>query len=781
MLSQQVILERYRVIERAGRGGYATVLHAYDTLLKRDVAIKQIEISAADLERARTQASMRVRPGSILPDDLEVRSSADLPDDPSFLDMRDRKKAAGRGRAGSTAGAGRGAAGGRGARGGSGTSAAAVGTREISTLAGQLPGVISGAGNVQIGAVDGNGVELDLDDLVPLEPRSVEAEDELPVINIVDGTQSTVLPVLGAGAAGDKKGRRRAARDFGTRGAAGGRGARGAAAEADSLDPAFYDNIPGLTEARSAAHLNDANIVTVYDCVVDGNSVYVIMEYVEGKTLARIMNDLQNDITLDMISAVFDAVSHALEVAHGAKLLHLDIKPENVIVSKKGDIKVTDFGLSTLMDSGGHGTTGGGTIGYMPLEQMRRRALDVRTDEWALASLTYEMLSGQNPFRAKTLREAETAIENAELVLPSQCWADINESVDDIVFQALDPEPEGRFSTVKEFAGSMRSLLGDAKAGKKQLAKVVEGDVRAEAVAEERRAPMGDGVPLIDKLGPGGANILTHVFGGLAGALIGAVSLVNCRFSMSDALGLLSSAPIAFWAILAAIVGVSAWRPRFGMPAAYAAFCIMLLFNHAWALGFILLVATGAWWWFFGRFGDDICIAAMLQPLCGSFGFAAISPIMAAVMLDVRDAAAAAGFAALSALAFAALGTGDLCMWDISASFLTAANADIAGNTITQTLILTLSNPATWLVAASWVGAAAVFAWLCRHGTKTFDVLGACAAAVLIIAGSIADVFLVNAPLMLFNLMAAIVCGGIGVALAALEVPDRIRLDEGEW
>ena len=775
MLSQQIILERYRVIERAGRGGYATVLHAYDTLLKRDVAIKQIEISADDLERARAQASMRVRPNAILPDGLEVSGNAEVPDDPSFLDRRDARKASGRGRGRASAGSRRGSSE---PAGRAGTSASAVGTREISALAGQLPGVISGAGNVQIGAVDGNGVELDLDDLVPLAPREVGSDEELPVINIVDGTQSTVLPVLDAGS---KKDRRRAARDFGSAGACSASGRRFAAPDADSLDPAFYDNIPGLTEARSAAHLNDANIVTVYDCVVDGGSVYVIMEYVEGKTLARIMNDLQNDITLDMVSAVFDAVSHALEVAHGAKLLHLDIKPENVIVSKKGDIKVTDFGLSTLMDSGGHGTTGGGTIGYMPLEQMRRRALDVRTDEWALASLTYEMLSGQNPFRAKTLREAEAAIENAELVLPSQCWADIDESVDDIIFQALDPEPAGRFDTVKAFAGSMRSLLGDAKAGKKQLAKVVEGEARADEEEAEHRAPLGDGVPLIDKLGPRGANILMRVFAGLAGAMIGALSLVNCRFSVSDQLGLLTSAPIAFWAILAAIVGVCAWKPRFGMPAAYAAFGIMLLFNHAWALGFLVIAATGAWWWFFGRFGDDICLAVMLQPLFGSFGFAAVAPVMAAVMLDMRDALAAAGFAAVSAIAFAALGTGDLCMWDIMASFLTAANADIAGNTITQTLILTLSNSATWLVAASWVAAATVFSWLCRRGTKVFDVLGACIAAALIIAGSIADVLLANAPLMLFNLMAAIVCGGAGVILAVLEVPDRIRLEEGEW
>ncbi|WP_165252027.1 protein kinase [Adlercreutzia sp. ZJ304] len=765
MLNQQVILDRYRVIERAGRGGYATVFHAYDTLLKRDVAIKKIEISADDLERARAQASMKVRPGAILPDDLQVTSSADLPEDPSFLDKRDKRKA-------------------KRARTPSATRAARTETKraifspignaadnDVAALAEQLPGVINGAGNAQIDAVDGNGVKIDLDDLIPVEPR--QSDKNLPVINIVDGTESPVLPVIGTQ---NKRGKRR------TTGGANFRNEHNAAApEANSLDPAFYDNIPGLTEARSAAHLNDPNIVTVYDCVVDGDFVYVIMEYVEGKTLAHIMNDLQNDITLDIIAAVFEAVSHALEVAHSAKLLHLDIKPENVIISKKGAIKVADFGLSALMDSGGHGTTGGGTIGYMPLEQMRRRALDVRTDEWALASLTYEMLSGQNPFRAKTLREAEAAIENAELVLPSQCWADIDEAVDDMIFQALDPEPEGRFDTVKQFASGMSALLGDAKAGKKQLAKVIEGENEAEEAADSEREAFGDGVPLIDKLGKRGSSILMHAFAGLAGAMMGVVSLLNCRFSISDSLGLLSSIAPAFWAILVVLTGLCAWKPRFGMPVAYAAFSIMLLFNHAWALGFIMLVVTGAWWWLFGRSSDEMCLATMLQPLFGAVGFAAISPIMAAVMLDVREALAAAGFAVVSAIAFAALGTGDLGMWDVMTSVLTAANADIAGNTITQTLLLTVSNPATWLVAVSWIAAAGAFSLLCRRGTKLFDILGACAAAALIIGGSIANVFLSNAPLMMFNLIAAIVCGGAGIILAILEVPDRVRLEDGEW
>ena len=231
----------------------------------------------------------------------------------------------------------------------------------------------------------------------------------------------------------------------------------------DELD--LFEHIPGLEEARSVAKLSDTNIVTVYDCAVEGSSAYVIMEYVEGKTLAQIIDEVDDDITLDMVAAVFSAVSHALEVAHGEHTLHLDIKPENVIVNGKGQAKVADFGLAALMDATGSGTTGGGTIGYMPLEQMRQEPLDVRTDEWALASLTYEMLTGSNPFFADDLDAAEEAIEEAELVLPSLCWDELDAEADEVMFAALDPDMDERYEDVAAFCGRAFALSGQCQEG----------------------------------------------------------------------------------------------------------------------------------------------------------------------------------------------------------------------------------------------------------------------------------------------------------------------------
>ena len=152
--------------------------------------------------------------------------------------------------------------------------------------------------------------------------------------------------------------------------------------------------IPGLDEARTAAMLSDPNIVAVYDFEIQDSTAYLIMEYVEGMTLTELLRDHDAELTLDIVAAVFDGVAHALEVAHENGVLHLDIKPDNILINHAGQVKVTDFGLATLADASGFGPAGGGTIGYMPLEQMRQENLDARCDEWALASVTYEMLAG---------------------------------------------------------------------------------------------------------------------------------------------------------------------------------------------------------------------------------------------------------------------------------------------------------------------------------------------------------------------------------------------------
>lgn len=743
MARQQLILDRYRVIDQVGAGGYGTVQHAYDTRLKRDVAIKRIALSEVDVARARLLAmEERMRVEGALAEEEDLSCAQDTAS--AFGEQEDDGELSGGTRSGDAA-------------------VASSSTRVV--------------------------------DIVRAEPLPWEDDADFPEDPaFLDAREDAFRPLSPLGST--KSPSRSALRKPEVKPVRAMPSASGSTAEAEVSgidDDALFDHIPGLEEARTAAHLNDANIVTVYDCEVHGDAAYVVMEYVEGKTLSRVLRELGDDISLDVIAAVFTSVSHALEVAHDNDVLHLDIKPENVIINKKGVVKVTDFGLATLMDASGCATTGGGTIGYMPPEQMRQERLDVRTDEWALASLAYEMLSGSNPFLADDIEEAESLIEEAELVLPSLCWDTLSVDADDIVFDALDPDPDERFESVAAFAAELTPLLGNARAGKKALAALVSEEEEEEQ-PEEPREPRP---PLIDRIGPRGAAVFGRIVAVAASAMIGAVSLVNMRFASTSALGLAVDNPPVFWALLVALVAVAAFKPAIGVAVAYAMFAVMLAVNRAFVPAAVLLIAAGVWWWFIGRRSDGAAASALMQPLLGSVGLAPVAPIAAGVVLDVREAAATGAFAAVSAFAFASLGSGSLVSWDIVANAVTAANPQIGGAFMTNSFVAAVTSPGAWIVALSWPAAAALYSAFCLRGTRAFDIAGSIASALTLLAGLLlacavqslwdAGAFDLAAlgglawapdPLALVGVLAS---GAIGVVLAVLNVPDRVRLAEGEW
>ena len=549
-------------------------------------------------------------------------------------------------------------------------------------------------------------------------------------------------------------------------------------------DDDLFDHIPGLEEARTAAHLSDANIVTVYDCEVHDGVAYVIMEYIEGKTLARIMREEGDDITLDIIAAVFTSIAHALGAAHGSDVLHLDIKPDNVIINRQGQVKVTDFGLATLMDASGHGTAGGGTIGYMPLEQMRQEALDERTDEWALASLTYEMLSGDNPFFARDLDEAEEAIEEAELVLPSLCWDDLDPAADDVMFLALDPDPDERYETVEAFAEELEPLLGSARKGKRQLADIVCETRPPEP--EEPPAPREPAVPLVDRLGPRGGSIIARGLSAAAAALVTALALVNVRLGAPDAAyGLASTVPPAFWALVAAAAMAAAIRPHLAALASFVLLGVAFFLSGSFLLGLAVIGVTIVWWRGLGREGEAQALSALVQPLAGAAGFGALAPITAGALLPVGQALLSSLFSVFTALALASLGSCDLGGWNPWTNLRFAGFDTFAGFDAQSALITTLQLPGTWCVAVSWVLAAGAYSLLCVRGTRAFDIAGSLAAGAILVAGVCVAAGLESGGASWLpataSFVGALASAAVGVVLALMGVPDRVRWAPEEW
>lgn len=782
----RLILDRYRPMGTAGSGGFGTVRIAWDTRIQRTVAIKCIELTDVEAACAASTASAdrayhpdgashaeqhRWLSGEALDEALFAH---DMPHDPrgGWLSGSDRGDGFGDARDAVEPPPWDDAWG-----------EIDVGDVDGSADAGPVPAETSAWKPVTVGAREGGerkrgmlaeiGARFGHADASAEKPASEQARGRTVVFSRDDEGDA-------AGACGETP------------------------REEAWGDAHWLANVPGLDEARTAAMLSDPNIVTVYDFEVQGSTAYLIMEYVDGLTLAQILRERDDEITLDIVASVLADVSHALEVAHKNQVLHLDIKPDNILIDGEGRAKVTDFGLATLADAQGLGTTGGGTIGYMPLEQIREQSLDARTDEWALASVVYEMLCGENPFRAPDLARAEEAIEDAELVVPSLVWDGLDADADDAVFYALDPDPDERFETVAEFADELAPHLGSVKRGRKQLAAIVAGlddddepadDEPAPAVRE--RAPR---VPLADRLTPRRRAVLAHAFGAAASAFVMALALA-C--SVCGDVSWVGAPVIGVGLAAAALCG--AIRPHVGALVSCAALGVSLAFAHAPVAGIAIVAATVCWWVFVGREGRaqaNVALTFVLLaavPIPGAPGFAVGAALAAGGLLRVRDAAASAAFGfvgvvVVSGAADAFFGGGAQLAggYHASAFFGALVDAVTGGSAASSTnasasmaldvqrsIAEVLVHPETWATLIGWVGAAALFSACCRRGAVALAIVGALAGAAVVAACAIGVAAIgvgesPDAVVFVANILPAAICAGVAVGLiASLGVPQR--------
>ena len=228
-----------------------------------------------------------------------------------------------------------------------------------------------------------------------------------------------------------------------------------------------------LAEARTASMLQHPNIVSVIDFSYDAEYAYLVMEYIDGMSLEEFLAAVEgSSLTYDECAAIADALVQALAFAHENGVLHLDIKPGNVLIDHNGHVKLTDFGMATLTSAAGFGGARGGTIGYMAPEQLRGEVVDERSDIFSLAAVLYESLCATAPFRAGTPADSLKRIEKG-VIYPSSLLADIPQNTEEALLAALDPDPAQRPASVQEFGDWLLPGLGSSREGRKSLARII--------------------------------------------------------------------------------------------------------------------------------------------------------------------------------------------------------------------------------------------------------------------------------------------------------------------
>lgn len=222
-----------------------------------------------------------------------------------------------------------------------------------------------------------------------------------------------------------------------------------------SADPLFVERF--RREAQAAANLSHPNIVPVFDWGEDDGTYFIVMELVDGTSLAEVLRGSRT-LTGARSAALVAQVAAALGYAHRSGVVHRDVKPGNILITSDGQVKVTDFGIAQAMASEDHLAEAGsvmGTATYFSPEQAEGAALDGRSDVYSLGVVLFEMLVGRPPFIGDSPVEVSSQHVHSVVPLPSEFNATIAHDLEAIVMEALAKSPAQRYQTADE----MRSDL----------------------------------------------------------------------------------------------------------------------------------------------------------------------------------------------------------------------------------------------------------------------------------------------------------------------------------
>ena len=212
------------------------------------------------------------------------------------------------------------------------------------------------------------------------------------------------------------------------------------------------------TEAQSAAGLEHPNIVNIYDVGSENGLHFIVMEYVEGITLKTYI-EKKGQLSFKEATSIAIQVARGIEAAHNKNITHRDIKPQNIMISTEGKVKVTDFGIAKAISSNTISADAMGSVHYASPEQTRNGFIDGRSDIYSLGIVMYEMVTGRVPFDGDTTVAVAIQHLQEEMVEPSVYAEDLPISYEKIILKCTQKNPERRYQAVNELLADLRQSL----------------------------------------------------------------------------------------------------------------------------------------------------------------------------------------------------------------------------------------------------------------------------------------------------------------------------------
>ena len=212
------------------------------------------------------------------------------------------------------------------------------------------------------------------------------------------------------------------------------------------------------SEAQSAAGLEHPNIVNIYDVGSEEGLYYIVMEYVEGITLKTYI-EKKGQLSFKEAISIAIQVARGIESAHNKNIIHRDIKPQNIIISTEGKVKVTDFGIARAASSNTISSDVMGSVHYASPEQARNGFVDNRSDIYSLGIVMYEMVTGRVPFDGDTTVAVAIQHLQEEMVIPSVYAQNLPISLEKIILKCAQKNPDRRYQSMEELLADLRKSL----------------------------------------------------------------------------------------------------------------------------------------------------------------------------------------------------------------------------------------------------------------------------------------------------------------------------------